>query len=231
MKKLSIILGIALLAVMSLTSCKDESGEFVEQLYTNAQKSTAIKGCLKTSADSALNHLCDNNGFYDYNDGEYRIDYAPLQSSLFDTLENHGYGYLVDTLIYNTNRLASSCKTQLASVIKTAIDSLEIFDYDALIKGESTAVTDYFELYKYRELRSAFQSPVSIRMGIFNVTSVWNQMVYKYVQYTNTPINFDIQVYIVEKMLDDIFDEMAIEEMNIRTDSTHRDDQTALFGE
>ncbi len=229
MKKLNIILGVVLFAAMIMVSCDDKSGEYVEQMYTNSQKSTAIKGCLKISADSALNHLCDNNGFYDYLDGQYRINFAPLQSSLFDTLNNHGYGYLADTLIWNTNRLAANCKSQLASSITTAIDSLVIVDYDALINGDETAITDYFELYKYRYLKSAFQSPVSVRMSLFNVTSVWNEMLLKYAQYAAVPLNFDIQNYIVEKMLEDILNEMRVEEVLIRTDTTHGSSATELL--
>ncbi len=231
MKKLNIILGVVLFAAMVMVSCDDKSGDYVEQMYTNAQKSTAIKECLKVSADSALNHLCDNNGFYDYSNGQYRIDFTPVQTSLFDTLNNHDYGYLIDTLIWNANRLAASSKAQLASPLTTAIDSLEIVDYDALIDGGETAITDYFELYKYRYLKSAFQSPVSIRMNLYNVTPVWNEMLQKYAQYTSTPLNFDIQNYIVEKILDDVLMEMSVEESLIRTDTTHRSNATDLLGE
>ena len=230
MKKLNIILGMILLAAVSLFSCKDESGDYVEQLYTNSQKEKAIKDCLKASADSALNHLCMPNGFYNYNDGVYRIDYAPLRNSLFDTLGRHGYGDLSDSLIRYTNRLAESCKAQLAPSFTTAIDTLEIFDYDALINGEIDAITRYFETYKYRFLKSAFQIPVSIRMGIYNVTPVWNEMLQKYSQYTTEPLNFDIQNYVVEKMLDGLLQEMRVEEELIRTDSAHRSESMELFG-
>lgn len=230
MKKLNIILGMILLAAVSLFSCKDESGDYVEQLYTNSQKEKAIKDCLKASADSALNHLCVPNGFYNYNEGMYRIDYAPLRNSLFDTLGRHGYGDLSDSLIRYTNRLAESCKAQLAPSFTSAIDTLEIFDYDALINGEVDAITKYFETYKYRFLKSAFQTPVSIRMGIYNVTPVWNEMLQKYSQYTTEPLNFDIQNYVVEKMLDGLLQEMRVEEGLIRTDSDHRSESMELFG-
>ena len=230
MKKLSIILGMILFAAVALFSCKDESGDFVEQLYTNSQKEKAIKDCLRTSADSALNHLCVVDGFYNYNDATYRIDYSPLQNSLFDTLDRHGYGDLADSLILYTNRLAENCKAQVAPLFATAIDSLEIFDYDALIHGDEDAITKYFETYKYRYLNSAFQTPVSIRMSLFGVTPVWNEMIQHYSQYSASPLNFDIQEYVVEKMLDGLLQEMAVEEALIRTDSTHRDESTEMLG-
>ena len=155
-----------LLAAVSLFSCKDESGDYVEQLYTNSQKEKAIKDCLKASADSALNHLCMPNGFYTYNEGMYRIDYAPLRNSLFDTLGRHGYGDLSDSLIRYTNRLAESCKAQLAPSFTTAIDTLEIFDYDALINGEIDAITRYFETYKYRIMQFLHHCNIDIQFCV-----------------------------------------------------------------
>ena len=230
MKKLSIILGMIVFAAVALFSCKDESGEFVEQLYTNAQKELAIKDCLRASADTALNHLCVVDGFYNYDNAAYRIDYNPLQSSLFDTLSRHGHGNLADSLILHTNRLAENCKAQLAPLFTTAIDSLQVFDYETLIHGDTDAITKYFEIYKYQYLKSAFQTPISIRMSLFGVTPVWNEMIQLYSQYTATPLNFDVQGYVAEKMLDGLLKEMSIEEALVRTDTTHQSESMKLFG-
>lgn len=231
MKKLNIIIGMTLLAATTLFSCKDESGMFVEQLYTNTQKEAAIKACLTASADTAVSHLCVANGFYNYLDAGYRINYSPLQNSLFDTLNKHGYGYLIDTLILRTNRLAESCGSQVSSALHAAIDSLTFIDYDGLIYGDDDAITRHFELYEYRYLKSAFQSPVSIRFPLYHVSDVWSEMNQQYYQYTTTPLNFDIQNYIVEKMLEDILMEMTLEEEFIRTDSTHQTDAMKLLGD
>ena len=222
---------LAVMAAATLFSCKDESGEFVEQLYTDAQKENAIKGCLKASADSAINHLCVEGGFYAYNDSAYRIDFDLLQSSLLDTLENHGYGFLTDSLIRCTNRLAESCGGQILPTLKTAIDSLIITDYDALVYGSSDAITRYFTLLGYSYLKTSFQTPVTIRMNLYGVNEVWNEMIMRYTQYTSTPLNFDLSNYIVEEMLDGILVEMSVEEGLIRTDSTHRNDKTKLLAE
>ena len=230
MKKLTVTI-IAIFAALTFFSCKDESGTYVEQLYTNAQKENAIRACMDACADTAVKHLCVPDGFYSYANETYRIDYAPLESSLFDTLTNHGYGNLIDSLILRTNRLAESCGSQVGTALHTAVDSIPITDHDALVKGEYDAITRYFELYEYRYLKGAFKSPVSVRMSIFRVSDVWNEMVQRYMQYTPVPLNFDIQDYIVEEMLESILSEMAEEEFLVRTDSTHRTDAMKLLGE
>ena len=230
MKKLNIILGLAVFAMVTLFSCKDETGVFVDQVYTNNQKATAIRACLLASADTAISHLCVADGFYIYKDSAYRIDYSALQNSLFDTLANHGYGNLADSLILFTNRMAESCGAQLSPSFKEAINKMEILDYDRLVDGEDGDITDYFNLYETEYLKSAFQTPVSIRLSLYGVNSTWNAMVQKYTQYATTPLNFDLQNYVIDKMLDGLIQEMRLEEALIRSDSTHRTETMRLLG-
>ncbi|MCR4965515.1 MAG: DUF4197 domain-containing protein [Bacteroidales bacterium] len=222
MKKLKIF-SILMLAVLLFTSCKDETGTYVNQLYTDVEKDNAIKACLYSSADSAVAHLCTYDGFYAYRDGLYRLTFTGLQSSIFDTLANHDYGYLKDTLIYRANRLAESCAANVSSALETAISDLDINNYDELFYGESGSITDYFKFMESENIRSALQSPVSIRMDLFNVTSVWHEILDVYRNYNTTPVTYDLQNQIVTGMMNGLFEEMRIEEDFIRTDSTHCD--------
>ena len=230
MKNLKIVC-LAVFAAVLFFSCNDESGAYVEQLHTNAQKGAAIKACLKVSADTASAHLFVPDGFYMYNDSAYRINFAPLQNTLFRVLEDNGYGDLVDSLILYVNRLAESCGSQVTPSLKAAVDSMKILDYDGLINGDDDAFTRYYEMYEYKYLKSAIQVPVSVRMDLYNVNGVWAQMLNKYIQYTNTPLNFDIQNYIVETMLSGILKEMSLEEYNIRTNVEHRTDDMNALGD
>ena len=229
MKKLKIVC-LAMFAAVMLFSCKDTTGDYVEQLYSNNQKEQAIKACLQASADTASAHLFVVDGFYAYNDSVYRIDFAPVQNTLFSVLTDNGYGYLVDSLIRSVNRLAESCGGQVTPSLKAAVDSLKILNYDALVKGGDDAITSYYEMYEYKYLKSAVSIAVSVRMEVYNVSGLWAMMLNKYIQYTNTPLNFDIQNYVVESMLAAIFQEMRLEEGLIRTDPDHcTEDMAILF--
>jgi len=230
MKKLKIVC-LAVFAAVMLFSCNDETGDYVEQLYTNNQKEAAIKACLKVSADTASAHLFVPDGFYAYNDSIYRIDFEPLQNTLFNVLENNEYGFLVDSLVLYVNRMAESCGSQVTPSLKAAVDSMKILDYDALIHGEDDAFTRYYEMYEYKYLKSAIQTAVSVRMDLYNINGTWAMMMNKYIQFTNTPLNFDIQSYIAETMLSDILEEMSIEEYNIRTDVSHRTEDMDALGD
>lgn len=229
MKKIKLLL-LALVAVGFIASCNDESGEYVGYIFTNGQKKAAVTKCLNVSLDSALNRLCTLDGFYTYDDNTYRIDYNGLCPAVFQTLQENGYSAMTDSLVLLTNRLAESCKIQLDSAFTNAIKSLEIVDYDALIYGDKTAITDYLEFNKYREIKSYLQTPVSIRMGVFGVNNVWNEVLSQYQHYNSQPVNVDLQGYIIDEMVDGIFNEMRVQEKLIRRDSVYRAKVDSLMG-
>lgn len=225
MKKIKLIL-IAVTACFFMASCNDESGTYVNQLYTNAQKEGAVKSCLTQSKDSVLNHLFENNGFYNYDNGYYRIDF---NQSIFDTLSAYNLGYLKDTLVVLTNRLASSCYANMSEALTNAINGMVYWNPDSLIYGGTNAITNYFKMCKKDELKAAMQSPVSIRMNVYNVTETWNTILNQYRNICNVPVSIDLQNNIIDQMLNAVFEEMSIEEYNIRTDTTHQDEYTKIF--
>ncbi len=220
---------LALISVLLMASCEDNTGNYVDQLYTNSQKRKAVITCLQSSLDTATKHLCVLHGFSNYANGIYRIDFENL-NPVFDTLNNMQMGYLKDTLINRVHLLAEGSGTAVRSAFNESINSLEIDNLDALIQGDESAITDYFEREKSRELKAALQSPVSIRMGIFHVNEAWEDVVSAYYERTHKPITVDVQSYIIDKMMSGLLEEMRLEEYNIRTDSTHRGDDDALLG-
>ena len=218
------------LAVMAFISCEDETNTYVNQLYTNAQKIGAIKTCLNCSVDSAVSHLCVVDGFYAYKDAAYRIDFSKMQSSIFDTLANHNYGYLKDSLILRANRLAESCGANVSSSFKDAVTNLSIDNPDMIFYGESGTITDYLKATEYDNIRTALQAQVAIRMDLFNVSTIWNEMLLLYRNYNPNPVTVDLQNQIVIGMMEGIFEEMRLEEGLIRTDSTHRVEGDSILG-
>lgn len=228
MKKIQIFC-LAVLSVAFFSSCKDDSGIYVDHLYTTGEKAAAVKACLNSSLDTAVANLCHSGGFSEYKDGLYRLDFSANQA-MMDTLAAHGFGNLSDSLIFHTNRMAESCNSVVKTAFGDAIKNLVVYDYDALIKGGNSAITDYFAEMETPTLRDALRSQVSIRMNLFKVTDNWNEMVAQYYELTHQPVSYDVQGYILDKMVNGILEEMRCEEYLIRTDSTHRDStMRALF--
>ena len=231
MKKINLLL-LIVTALFFAQSCVDESGEYVRQLFTDGQKEAAFTACLTTSSDSAMAHLCVPNGYSQYQEGAYMIDFNPLQTSVFQTLIDNNYGYLVDSMILLSNRVAENCSpTIMRPIFKEAISNLKFYDHDNLINGGTDVITNYFIRFKDADMKSAMQSPVSIRMNLLGVNDCWNQIVAQYYQFEGQPVSFDVQNYLIEKMLDGLYEEMRVEELNIRSDYSHCESaDSLLFG-
>ena len=209
-------------ALFLAQSCVDESGEYVRQLFTDGQKESAFATCLTAASDSAMVHLCVPDGYSQYQDGAYKIDFSPIQTSVFQTLIDNDCGYLVDSMIMLSNRVAENCSpTIMRPIFKEAISNLKFYDHDNLINGGTDVITNYFVRFMNADMKSAMQSPVSIRMNLFGVNDCWNQIVARYYQYGGQPVSFDVQNYVIDKMLDGLYEEMRVEELNIRSDYSH----------
>ena len=174
-------------------------------------------------------HLCNSNGFSSYKDGLYKLDFS-ANRAMMDTLAAHGFGNLSDSLILHANRMAESCNSVVKTAFGDAIDNLVVYDYDALIKGGDYAITDYFAEMKGNAVKEAMRSQVQIRLNVFGVSNTWNEMVNQYYQITNQPVSYDVQGYVLEKMLNGILEEMRCEEYLIRNDETHRVSADSLLG-
>ena len=87
-----------MLLTLMMVSCKDDSGEFIEQYYTNAQLTSALRTCLTASKDTALSILCVPDGFN--GSDTYRVTLPDNTDfrTLANILADQGKSDLADTL-------------------------------------------------------------------------------------------------------------------------------------
>ncbi len=220
MKKIEILL-LAVLATALLGSCEDKSGTYAEQYYTNTEKNKTIYNCLDTCLGVAANNLCKLNGYSQHDGGIYKIDYAPI-SYVLDTLSEHQQGWLADSLVFFSNRMAESSGTVVRDAFSNAINKLVVYDPDELLDGNSALITAYFKQMKYRDIEDAFATPLSVRISVFEVNYWLDEVLRQYYNITTTVVSFDLQDYLTERMMDGIFEEMSKEEILTRTDTLHR---------
>ncbi len=220
MKKIEILL-LAVLATALLGSCEDKSGTYAEQLYTNSEKNKTIYNCLDTCLDVAVNNLCKLNGYSQYDEGIYKIDFAPI-SYVLDTLSEHQQGWLADSLVFFSNRMAESSGTVVRDAFSNAINKLVVYDPDELLDGNTALITAYFKQMKYKDIEDAIAAPIAVRINVFEISYWLEEALRHYYSITNTPVSFDLQDYLTDRMMDGIFEEMSKEEILTRTDTLHR---------
>lgn len=220
MKKTEILL-LAVLATALSCSCEDKSGTYAEQYYTNTEKNKTIYNCLDTCLDVAVNNLCRLNGYSQFDDGVYKMDFAPI-SYVLDTLSAYQLGWLADSLVLHSNRMAESSGTVVRDAFSNAINKLVIYDPDELLDGNDALITAYFKQMKYKDIEDAFKVPVGVRISVFNVNYWLDEVLRQYYGITDNPVSFDLQAYLAGRMMDGIFMEMSKEEVLTRTDTLHR---------
>ena len=220
MKKLYFFCLILLPLVMA--SCKDDSGEFIEQYYTNAQLTSALRTCLTSAKDTALNRLCIPDGL---NGSEtYRIvlpDNADFRA-LAEALAAENKGYLADSLVSQLNRASENSGNDLSSAFNSAIKSLDFPDPASLVYSSSTdTATIYFRTQCGPSMQSSATSILAEQMQATGASATWMEMQSAYHTATSAFFNYDIAGHAASHLLNAIYTEMAKEEKLIRTDSTH----------
>ena len=220
MKKLYLI--CLILLPMMMVSCKDDSGEFIEQYYTNAELTSALRTCLTTAKDTALSHLCVPDGLT--SSDNYRItlpDNADFRA-LAEALASQDKSYLADSLVSQLNRAGELSGNELSAAFNTAIAALSFPDPSSLVYTTTyDAATAYFKTNCGASMQSSATGILSEQMRTTSASATWSEIQTAYHTANNAFFNYDITSYTATKLLSSIYTEMAKEEKLIRTDKTH----------
>ena len=220
MKKLYLF--CLILLPLMMVSCKDESGDFIEQYYTDAQLTSALRVCLTAAKDTALNVVCVPDGL---NGSEtYRIilpDNADFRA-LANALAEQDKGYLTDTLTARMNRACELSGNALSATFNGIISSLTFPDPSSIVYSSSSdAATSYFRTNCGASVQSSATSILTEQMQSAGASSTWSEMQTIYYNATSTHFNYDLNAFAATQLLTAVYAEMAKEEALIRSDSTH----------
>ena len=220
MKKLYLF--CLILLPLMMVSCKDDSGEYIEQYYTDAQLTSALRTCLTAAKDTALNVLCVPDGFY--GSDTYRVtlpDNADFRT-LSETLAAQNKSDLADTLTLWINRACELSGNSLSAAVNTIVSSLTFSDPSSLVYSSSTdAATSYFRTNCGAALHTSVTSILSEQMQNTGANSTWTEIQSAYYNANNTFFNYDLTNFAATQLLNALYAEMAKEEALIRTDATH----------
>ena len=220
MKKLYLF--CLILLPLMMVSCKDDSGDFIEQYYTDAELTSALRTCLTTAKDTALNRICVADGL-NGND-TYRItlpDNADFRA-LADILTAQDKSHLTDTLSARLNRACELSGTSLSTAFNDIVSSLTFPDPSSIVySSNNDAATTYFRTNCGAAILSSATSILSQQIQSAGANSTWAEIQSAYHDATATFFNYDITGFAASSLLNAVYTEMAKEEELIRTDSLH----------
>lgn len=228
MKKLTFTLFVLLAALA--WSCKDTSGDYIEQMYTDAMLSKGATACMTVAKDTAIAHVCVPDGMNPYaisfpNSGQYR--------AIRDTLSALGQSELLDTLYSRVNRACELMGDNATTTFNTAINAIVFENPSDLVYGPNDTLTHYLQLYKGNEIQSGLASALPTHFSTTGATATWNEIIALYNANSTSTVTLDLNSFVAGRLMEALFTEMAAEELLIRTDASHRvtENLKKIFGQ
>jgi hypothetical protein len=222
MKKLVLVLTI----VVSFSGC-----DVLQQLpqaagvggaVTEADAASGIKEALSQGLAKAVLQLNKEDGFY--KDAVYKVLLPPDAKKVENALRTVGLGNMVDKAILQINRGAEDAAGYAKPIFVDAIKNMTLTDAIGLVKNGDTSATHFFREKTTAQLIAAFMPVIQSSLDKTQATKYYGDIVNKYNSFptTFTKINPDLASYVTTKATNALFDQVALEEKNIRTNFAAR---------
>ncbi len=221
MKKLKILsLLLVIWGAFQLVSC-DSINDFLSDDETIA----GLKQALAFSTDTTVNQAGVMNGFYQ--NAAIKILFPEEAQGILNLVNSNPIaatlmGSLTETFVERMNRAAEEATPLAKDIFIETISNITFSDAAAILNGGDYAATNFLENNARPALYNAFKPIVEDKISAVGADDIWNQVTTIYNQFSQNPVNTDINDYVTQKALDGIFKLIGEEEQKIRQDPLHR---------
>jgi len=182
--------------------------------------SNGLKEALAIGVSKGASLLSQPDGFFA--NAALKILLPPEAKKIESTLRSIGMGKQVDEAILSMNRAAEDACKSATPIFTNAIKQMTVTDAIEILKGSDTAATSYLQTKTTIELTNAFRPVIENSLQKTNATSQWTTLVNAYNKISFKKINPDLAGYVTEKSLNGIYQQIAIEEKEIRKNPAAR---------
>lgn len=184
---------------------------------TENEAGQGIKEALSNGVVNAVLNLNKTDGFF--GSQLYKVLLPPDAKKVESTLRNMGMGAQVDKAILAINRGAEDAVGFAKPIFLDAIKEMTLTDALNILKGPKDAATNYFKQKTQQKLIEAFTPSVKSSLEKTDATKYYGDIVTTYNKLPTTfkKANPDLTSYVVGKAVDALFDQVAQEEANIRS--------------
>lgn len=194
-----------------------ESGTQVSQSmgYNPKQLGKAIKDALLLSATRASDKL-SADGAYQQHD-RYFIGLPESLQTIRPALKTFGLDGALSDVEQAMNRAAELAASEAKFALTEAVGAMDITDAIGIVKGSDTAATDYFRTATRDALTVRYRGIVQQQLQKVSFYPTYQSLLktYNKVPIANKP-PLDLEERAVQKGLDALYQQIAVEEQNIR---------------
>lgn len=189
---------------------------------TEAEAGQGIKEALAQGLTNAVLKLNKEDGFF--KDALYKILLPPDAKKVENTLRSLGFNNMVDKAILQINRGAEDAAGYAKPIFVDAVKNMTLQDAIGLVKNGDTSATHFFREKTTDKLIAAFLPVIKSSLEKVEATKYYGDLVNKYNNFPTTvkKINPDLAGFVTAKATDALFDLVAKEEVNIRTNIAAR---------
>ncbi len=189
---------------------------------SNAEAGAGIKEALAQGLAKSVLQLNTTDGFF--KDAFYKVLLPPDAKKIENTLRSLGFNSMVDKAILQINRGAEDAAGFAKPIFVDAIKSMTLSDAIGLIRNGDTSATHFFREKTTAKLMAAFSPVIKNSLDKVDATKYYGDLVTKYNNFPTTfkKVNPDLTSYVTERATNALFDLIAKEEVNIRTNFVAR---------
>ena len=189
---------------------------------TQQEAALGIKDALGQGLNRSVFQLNAVDGFF--KDAAYKILLPPDAKKIENTLRSIGLGNMVDKAILQINRGAEDAAGFAKPIFIDAIKSMTLQDAIGLVRNGDTSATNFFRIKTSQKLMDAFMPVINSSLAKVDATKYYGDLVSKYNSLPTTfrKINPDLAAFVTERATLAMFDLIAKEEINIRTNFAAR---------
>jgi hypothetical protein len=222
------VLALTLLTISIASSAQLKIGDILKSKssatssLTEKEAGEGVKEALLQGVTKAVLNLNREDGFFG---SEYYKVLLPEDAKKVEkTLRDLGMGSKVDEAILAINRGAEEAAGLAKPIFADAIREMTLQDALSIIRGADDAATRYFQEKTRVRLVEAFTPSVKSSLEKTQATKHYSDIINTYNKLPTTfkKANPDLTSYVVEKSLNALFDQVAKEEKNIRSNPAAR---------
>jgi hypothetical protein len=189
---------------------------------SQSEAGQGIKEALSQGLAKSVLQLNTVDGFF--KDAFYKILLPPEAKKIENTLRTLGFSSMVDKAILQINRGAEDAAGYAKPIFVDAIKSMTISDAIGLVRNGDTSATHFFREKTTARLMAAFTPVIKASLDKVDGTKYYGDLITKYNNLPTTfnKLNPDLTGYVTQKATGALFDLVAKEELNIRTNFAAR---------
>lgn len=224
MKRIFLVFGL----LVAITAC-DQLQQIAEQANqqgtmgppTQAQIASGIREALIVGATNSVLQTSKTNGFY--SNALIKIPFPPEAKKVEEVARQFGLDAQVDQFVETLNHGAEKASAKAKPIFVNAIKQMTLQDVYDIWRGDNDAATQYLIKTTRPLLENEFRPVIKTALDEVEVTKYWNPLISNYNRIPLvTPLNPNLDEYVLSEAMDGLFLVIAQEEAKIREDPVAR---------